>query len=238
MSATIQPTQTGSQTVASGGASINPISYGYYPAEGSRAVSVIYNWAAQTGYAEDLSQLVARGVETTIQSIFIDNTNCTTTVFIQISGTGQVISCPAGGQGIFPALFGGSPNFQIFVGSTGVGSTRCNLLNVPTGSGVWASGSATPRTLVPLDVSTVATGGTAVVALSAGHRAAGGWIQNPLTASTNLGINEIGTASGTTSVGNTTFIAPGDTYYISPNGGAVSVISSDSNHNFSGYGFQ
>lgn len=89
-----------------------------------------------------------------------------------------------------------------------------------------------------LDANTVVTGGTAVVALAAGHRTAGGWIQNPTTATTNLGINEIGTASGTTSLGDTTFILPGQTYQLAPSANAVSVIASDSGHQFSGYGFQ
>lgn len=93
-------------------------------------------------------------------------------------------------------------------------------------------------TLVSLDVATVTTGGTAVTALSAGHRTAGGWIQNPITATQNLGINEKGTATGTTSAGDTTFIAPGQTYSLSPSANAVSVISSDSTHPFSGYGWQ
>lgn len=93
-------------------------------------------------------------------------------------------------------------------------------------------------TLTPLDAASVVTGGTAVTALAAGHRTAGGWIQNPSTATTNLGINEIGTASGTTSAGNTTFIIPGQTYQLAPSANAVSVIASDSGHAFSGYGFQ
>lgn len=36
-----------------------------------------------------------------------------------------------------------------------------------------------PVVLIPLDVSTVTTGGTAVTALNAFHRNKGGWIQNP-----------------------------------------------------------
>ncbi len=95
-----------------------------------------------------------------------------------------------------------------------------------------------PYTLVPLDVATVTTGGTAVTALLAGNRLAGGWISNPVTATANLGINEIGTAAGTTSAGNTTFIVPGQTYTLTPSGNAVSVISSDSTHAFSGMGWQ
>lgn len=92
------------------------------------------------------------------------------------------------------------------------------------------------RTLVALDVSTVTTGGTAVTALTAGHRTAGGFLQNPPNATINLCINEIGTASGTTSAASTTCIVPGQAYYLVPAAGAVSVISSDSAHPFSGYG--
>jgi hypothetical protein len=145
MSATIQPAGTGSMTVASGRAAINPIAYGYYPAEGSRAVSAIYDWTNQSGYAEDLTQLVARGVETTIQSIFVDNTSCTADVTVLISGTGQVIQCGALGQGIFPAFFSGAPGFQIGVASAGIliGATRLILLNVPAGSGMWGPSTVT-----------------------------------------------------------------------------------------------
>ncbi len=92
-------------------------------------------------------------------------------------------------------------------------------------------------TLVTLDVKTVTTGGTPVTALTSGHRTAGGWIKNPETATVNLGINEIGTAAGTSSDGNTTFIEPGGTYVLAPAAGAVSVISSDSAHPFSGMGY-
>jgi hypothetical protein len=94
-----------------------------------------------------------------------------------------------------------------------------------------------PVTLVPLDVAVVTTGGVAVVALAALHRNKGGWLFNPATATVNLCINEIGTASGTTSAANTTCIAPGQAYVLAPGPGAVSVIASDSAHAFSGYGW-
>jgi hypothetical protein len=90
----------------------------------------------------------------------------------------------------------------------------------------------------PLDVASVTTGGTAVTAISAGHRAKGGWIQNPSTATVALCINELAVASGTTSAGSLTCVPPGYSYNIAPTAAAVSVISSDSTHAFSGYGFQ
>ena len=97
-----------------------------------------------------------------------------------------------------------------------------------------------PRTnvLVPLDVATVTTGATAVTALVAGNRVAGGWLQNPSTATINLCVNEIATASGTTSAGSTTCILPGQSYVLTAAAGAVSVVSSDSAHPFSGYGLK
>lgn len=94
-----------------------------------------------------------------------------------------------------------------------------------------------PITLVPLDAATVTTGGTAVTALAAAHRNKGGWLFNPNTATVNLCINEIGAASGTVSAGNTTCIVPGQTYVLAASPNAVSVVSSDSAHPFSGYGW-
>lgn len=93
-------------------------------------------------------------------------------------------------------------------------------------------------TLTPLTVATVTTGGTAVTALTAGQRSAGGWLQNPSNATINLCIAEVGTASGTTSAGNTTCIIPGQGYSLTPSPMSVSVISSDSAHPFSGFGYQ
>lgn len=92
--------------------------------------------------------------------------------------------------------------------------------------------------IVPLDISTVTTGGTAVTALAAGNRAAGGWLFNPVEATINLCINERGTASGTASQGDLTCIAPGTKYGVTPGAGPVSVVTSDSAHPFSGYGLK
>lgn len=126
---------------------------------------------------------------------------------------------------------------------TAAGTLRVELPTDGTGvvglnAGTNAIGNVGPasRTLVTLDVKTVTTGGTAVTALTAGHRNAGGLLCNPQSATVNLGVNEIGTASGTTSSGDTTFIVPGQCYVVSPASTAVSVITSDSSHPFSGYG--
>lgn len=123
---------------------------------------------------------------------------------------------------------------SILPSNTAYNATEATLQAVLAALG----GYPIPLTLVALDIHTVTTGGTAVTALNAGNRTAGGWIQNPVGATAALGINEIGTASGTTSSGNTTFLQPGQTYTLTPSPNAVSVISSDSTHPFSGMGFQ
>lgn len=99
--------------------------------------------------------------------------------------------------------------------------------------------TTTPGTLVlvPLDVATVTTGGTAVTALATGHRNKGGWLLNPSGATVNLCINEQTTASGTTSAGALICIAPGSSFNLAPSPLAVSVVTSDSAHPFAGEGY-
>lgn len=119
-----------------------------------------------------------------------------------------------------------------------VDCTTGALVVVPASGGTAQAVTTTPaqRTIVPLDVATVTTGGTAVTALTAGHRTAGGFLYNPIGATINLCINEQGTASGTTSAGALTCIQPGQSYNLTPAAGAVSVVTSDSAHPFSGQG--
>jgi hypothetical protein len=102
-----------------------------------------------------------------------------------------------------------------------------------------ASGTVTPGslTLVPLDVSTVTTGGTAVTALTAGHRTKGGFLVNPENATINLCINEQAAASGTVSAAALVCIAPSQAYTLAPSSLGVSVVTSDSAHPFAGQGY-
>lgn len=137
MSGNIQTPSTGTLTITSGQAGVFPCSYGYYPQEGSRCISAQYSWVSATGYYEDLSQLQARGVETAIQGVFIDNSSNATNVQIVVSGTEQIIYCPANSQGIFPIFFTGTASFQITCAANSSAVTRCYFLNVPGGASVW-----------------------------------------------------------------------------------------------------
>lgn len=90
-----------------------------------------------------------------------------------------------------------------------------------------------PVTLAPLDVSVVTTGGTAVTAIVAGGRTAGGWIALPASASAPLCISELATAT-TISSGTTTCITAGQSYVVAPGNGPVSANSTAAGLAFSG----
>lgn len=128
---------SGSLLISSGGAGAVPISLGYYPHEGSRCVSSAYNWTAQASYTEDMSQLVARGVETTIQAVFVDNSANSQSVTLTMGGTGQTIVCPALSQGFFPILLTGIPGFVITTPAAIAATTKCFWVNVPIAACVW-----------------------------------------------------------------------------------------------------
>jgi hypothetical protein len=140
MSGTQQNAGTGSQTLASGTASITPIGYGYSPPEGSRALYTQYNWASAPSFYEDGSQVVAKGLETCIQGVFIDNSTVAMPVTIYINPH-QSLICPAYSQGVFPVFFSGNPQYEISVPNTlAIGTTRLTWLNIPVSPCVWATG--------------------------------------------------------------------------------------------------
>jgi hypothetical protein len=120
-----------------------PVSFGYYPEEGSRVVTAQYDWATVTSFNEDCSQLVAKGIETSIQSAYIDNSNNPNFVSLLVGGSLHLIIITAFSQGIVPLFFTGTPNFQVYVNSVANATTRLYLLNVPCGGAqVWPANSA------------------------------------------------------------------------------------------------
>src|SRR5271168_4809205 len=142
MSGIFQQGDTANRTLAGRSAGVFETGNGYYPQEGSRVVSAQYNWATIAAYAEDGSQLVALGVESTLQGLYIDNSANTQGVQIIIAGTGQTINCPASSQGYFLAFFSGIPSFNIATVLAGVptpiaATTRVCLLNFPVSPAVW-----------------------------------------------------------------------------------------------------
>lgn len=93
------------------------------------------------------------------------------------------------------------------------------------------------RTIIPLDVSTVTTGGTAVTALNAGHATAGGYL---ITAnSAGICVDQSTTAGDVTGTPSTTAcVAANVPFYLAPTNNAVSVNSTASSVSFAGEGLQ
>lgn len=166
-------------------------------------------------------------------------------VFVNLGITGGVVATTS--ELLVPpgAAIALSVGFNGYI--AGITASSSATLNIGGGSGGLLSGvggssggggGSTSVTIVALDVATVTTGGTAVTTLAASHRAKGGWLFNPVGATQPLCINEITTAAGTVSAGSLTCIGSGQRYDLAPSTNAVSVVSSDSAHSFSGVGFE
>lgn len=147
---------SGSLSAGQGVAAALPIYAGYYPREGSRAVSAAYYWGGtQRQFNEDLSALQSQGMMQTIQSVYVDNSMVEFPVTLQIRGTNQRFVVPGGYMGIFPVYFAEGPRYSIAgILSSGEGSIGSNVndntttliwLNIPcTSAMIWsASGSTT-----------------------------------------------------------------------------------------------
>lgn len=138
MSGSFQGPPTATMTLSAGASAPFPLSTAFYPQEGSRGLGVQYNWTNQAAFTEDLSQVVAHGIETVIQSVWVDNSECTQGVIILVAGSGQKIAVPASSQGVFPIFFSGAQGFQIYTSAPlAAAVTRLILLNVPCVAGPW-----------------------------------------------------------------------------------------------------
>lgn len=89
-----------------------------------------------------------------------------------------------------------------------------------------------------LDAAQVTTGGTAVVVIKPGEVYNGCYIQNPASATTNLIIDPVNTASSSAPASTASIIAPGNSWTC-PGAvqNTVTVVSSDSAHPFYGVKF-
>ena len=185
MSGTLAPINTSTLQIGNG-ATAGPTSFGYYPGEGSRVASTQYNFSTSLHFYEDLQNLKAYGVETAIQSIWVDNSNNPQPVTIVIAGSNQQIVVPNNSQGIFPAFFSDNAAFYISCSSYVTGSTaitKCCLLNIPANTaGTWnvygvpsaynASGLSIPNLVGTKYYTAIATssGTTTIIPASANQR--------------------------------------------------------------------
>ena len=156
------------------------------------------------------SVAVVQGANTTLAAI----TGSSTATLAITSGTGQ------------PAI-----NYAAY---SAAGSSVGSVTQGAGGSSPWLV-SLGSRTIVPLDISSVTTGGTAVSALSAGHATAGGFLVTSNAA--GICVNQVG-AAGTATSGNTQCVAQNQAFALVPSAAAVSVNSSASSVTFGGEGLQ
>jgi len=107
-----------------------PVSNGYAPAGGPRALPITLDFTAVASISTDLVQEIEAGVINMVQSIYVDNSanpNALTIIFDQ---TQQKLVVPANAQGIFPVIT--PKDAPRFVASTNAGAVvGVILLNVP-----------------------------------------------------------------------------------------------------------
>ena len=183
MSGSLQAQQTGSLTLAGGAGTAFPIGMGYFPSEGSRAVTLQYQFLGApvsgglAGYTEVLTNLVAQGVESTIQGVWIDNAANPQAVTFFVPATGQYIYVPANYQGVFPVMFTGTPQYQLTCASALIaGITRVSLLNVPVSPSQWAAGGIQGMSTLAPTFTTIQTfSAGASVLLKSGPGRLWGW---------------------------------------------------------------
>lgn len=117
---------------------VTPITMGYLPREGTREANSQYNWANQSSYTDDLTQLQSVAGLSTIQGVLIHNRGNAQSVTLTVAGTGQSLTCPARSEATFPLIMGmTAPQITITVNGASTATTRCNWLNYPVSATVW-----------------------------------------------------------------------------------------------------
>lgn len=114
-----------------------PIFNQLVPKEGPKAISVALDFTATSSYELDLQNLQSRTVISAIQTVFVDNSNCTEATIINVNNTYQTLKIPPGAQGYFPLLAPNPPRFA-FSGSGGI--CHIQLINVPMPLATWGVG--------------------------------------------------------------------------------------------------
>lgn len=206
------------------------------PPEGPKSIYIAIDFTVASTAQIDFTLATMGAKITAIQSLWFDNSNNSESVEIDVQGTGQVITVPAGAQGTFPVIAANRPKFVL--SSPGNVIVKTCWLNVPLPSNLWFPLASDPvEGAAPL-ATVVAVGGVAVSAFS-GADLAFGAIVNPFNASESLFVNIVNTAGTTAPGGNGTTVelVPGQAFPLPANfGGVVSVNAVTNGHTFTAYG--
>lgn len=117
------------------GAGLTAIPNGALPCEGTKAFPFTLDFTTTNAYLFDLTQQFNQKQFTTLQTVYIDNSNNGSRTDIVCNGTGQVISAPPFTQGYYDIL---QPTPQKFaVQSAGNVAVGIQLLNFYIPPAVW-----------------------------------------------------------------------------------------------------
>lgn len=209
------------------------------PPEGPKSLAQTLDFTSTQSVTIDLTITTQQVLISTVQSVFVDNSANSAELSCTSSGTQQSITVPAGAQGWFSLVATNRPKLT-FQTTTGV-RIPVILLNVPMSQQFWFPNGAARTTGYGPITTTVAVGGTPVLAFAAGAVPTGGAvIRNPKNATESLYVDLVNAAqvaqNGGTN-GTSIELAAGD-FFTVPAGfqGNVSINATTAAHAFIAYG--
>jgi hypothetical protein len=172
-----------------------PINFGKITpvAEGPRGFTVVFDFTGAPGTQSVNLDNSSMGISS-VQSVFIDNSNNASSMLLTVNGTNQKINMPPLSQGFMPVLLSGDTGVSVAVTTAGTVPIPIQFLNVQHDGLIWSaqgnvivgtvavSGTVTANnpTGVETDKHTnIAVGGTSVQVMAANGARKGIFIQNP-----------------------------------------------------------
>lgn len=136
-----------------------PIKNALIPPEGPKSVNIVIPFASgvNTQYLVDFTLFNQRSFITTVQAIYVDNSqNTSDSLSLTVETTGQRLVWPAGFQGYLPILAPETPKFLFE--SNGSSDVQVAFVNVPVPAQIWGpSGSSSIPNPLPVDIVSPAT---------------------------------------------------------------------------------
>lgn len=127
-----------------------PTVNGSLPCEGTKALPFVFDFAAANAYQVDLTQLQQQNTFTTLQTVWIDNSQNNSFLEIICGTTSQLIFAPPRTQGFYAMLL--PVPFKFSVQSSGGIAVQCIFLNYYIPPQVWTVGTVSASGLPQIDV--------------------------------------------------------------------------------------
>lgn len=150
-------------------------------AEGPRTFGVTFDFTAAPGTQTFALDNASMGV-TSIQSVFIDNSNNSSTALFSVNGSPQIINMPPFSQGIMPLLLAGDTGINVTVVTAGTVKIPVLFMNVQHDGLIWSAQGNVIVGTVAVSGAITANNPTAVPTSKAGAIAAGGASQQLMAA--------------------------------------------------------